>query len=191
MNKHLTRRHRIGFVCAVLALTLAGCNGEPAAKEHEPRTQAAEQAPPATAKPSAAEAAADPAPDRPQLNAAALARTEPAVRPALQALQPPVDTGAVAKSDLATCERLCETTMRLKCDGDSLAGCESDCRESYALPMCRSEMSAFLACAAQRPLGDWECDPDTGASVRDGVCDREQGGVMQCVQALAAAGMPE
>lgn len=191
MNKQVTHRHKIGFVCAVLALALAGCSGEPAAKLEQPQAQAAEPAPPATAKPSAAQAAAEPVPDRPQLDAEALARTEPAVRQSLQALAPPVDTAAVAKSDLATCERLCETALRLKCDGDSVAGCENDCRESYALPMCRSEMDAFLACAAQRPLGDWECDPDTGASVRDGVCDREQEGVMQCVQALAAAGLPE
>jgi hypothetical protein len=85
----------------------------------------------------------------------------------------------------AACERLCATALRLKCEGDDMTQCTDRCLSGFHAESCHMEVEAFLSCAASRPTHDWECDPDTGASVRDGVCEEQQATVMQC---LARAG---
>jgi hypothetical protein len=46
---------------------------------------------------------------------------------------------------------------------------------------CSSQMGAFYQCLLAQPLGNWECDEEGMAAIREGFCDQEQEATVRCM----------
>jgi hypothetical protein len=52
-----------------------------------------------------------------------------------------------------------------------------------SLTPCQEPFSGFYRCLAGKPDSNWECSEDGVASIREGLCDKEQGQVVACMEA--------
>lgn len=83
-----------------------------------------------------------------------------------------------------TCAGMCDRTVSLGC-GPRQA-CVENCTQMLADDLCPDRMRAFLTCALAHADKDWECGPDQAATLRDGVCEREQRAFFVCAQQALA-----
>jgi hypothetical protein len=90
------------------------------------------------------------------------------------------DSSSSSTSD--NCTKNCAISAMLKCPKDNAATCQSTCEQTAAaVPMCRSQLDALLACSAARPASDWECDSDGEANVKGAFCNAEGLAAFSCV----------
>ena len=91
---------------------------------------------------------------------------------------------AAASFGRQACVRGCNTASALRCPmaATCVSKCQADLDELTAMkPECRPFFEGLLACAALRPVTDWQCGADGKEHLRDGVCDMEGQRAAQCL----------
>ena len=78
------------------------------------------------------------------------------------------------------CRVPCQRGSELGCKNASL--CAARCAEMANGQLCQEEMRSVLACITREPSSNWECDEEGLAAIREGYCEREQQGFLDCVQ---------
>jgi hypothetical protein len=104
-----------------------------------------------------------------------------------QALAPsPVPQEAPAApspSGEGPCAAICANTKVLGC-GSELT-CLATCGEMRAGPVCGEDIERFLACAATKSKGQWECG-EAMPALLDPNCDSEQAALAACLERHSA-----
>jgi hypothetical protein len=82
------------------------------------------------------------------------------------------------------CQRACATAAPLHCP--NAAACVGTCvlqSDQFVTsnPECRAPYEVLLACAAARPLEDWQCAADGSEELMSGVCNPEATVLVSCL----------
>jgi hypothetical protein len=83
------------------------------------------------------------------------------------------------------CAAICARSEALHCR--EAATCVRRCESMRSMAVCQPEVRASLDCFASTPTSAWVCNDHGLPSVREGVCDQEQGRAAKC---LAASPLP-
>jgi hypothetical protein len=83
-----------------------------------------------------------------------------------------------------SCQRACATAAPLHCP--KAAACVGTCvlqSDEFVTsnPGCRAPYEVLLACAAARPLEDWQCAADGSEELMSGVCNAEATVLVSCL----------
>ena len=110
--------------------------------------------------------------------AATVPGTAPAPMPA------PAATTPAATAGPNPCAAICERSRPLDCKRK--AACVETCGQMREAGDCSGEMAAVLECMGRQPVGNWECNEDGDAALKDGFCNTQQGRFVACAQKAAA-----
>ena len=79
-----------------------------------------------------------------------------------------------------TCATICRRSNELNCKIQS-DQCINVCREMQDVPVCKAEMEKVVSCMVSRSATDWECSEEGIAALKNGACDSQQNGFINCM----------
>jgi hypothetical protein len=91
-----------------------------------------------------------------------------------------------AEKDPGLCAAICARSEALHCR--EAASCVRRCESMRSMSACQAEVRASLDCFASTPASVWICNDHGLPSVKDGVCDQEQGRAAKCLSAIPLPG---
>jgi hypothetical protein len=120
-----------------------------------------------------------------QDEAHAASKAEPAAskaEPAPLAARSAESSIAVGRGIEHACNNICARSRALKCP--HVEECLPNCLGMASVTPCKQQFLAFYECLIDKPSKDWECSEDGVASIRPGLCEREQGDAVACLERL-------
>jgi hypothetical protein len=86
-------------------------------------------------------------------------------------------TGGTTGGD--DCQTICDTAATLDCPNDgTVAACVTECEAG--LGTCETEYDALIACTAQQPASNFECDEDGESGLVETACTAETDAFFTC-----------
>jgi hypothetical protein len=110
------------------------------------------------------------------------ARAEAKVDPAPLAARSAESSIGVGRGIEHACDNICSRSRALKCP--HVEECLPNCLGMASVTPCKPQFLAFYECLLEKPSKDWECSEDGVAAIRPGLCEREQGDAVACLERL-------